>query len=90
MFNMSSVEYNSMLSQPGALEALDKDYGSMQKKAGSTHAQDFQSIRATQKLSGDISLMSPFKTVKKGSGGGALDESTQRLSYNQQSKACIP
>jgi hypothetical protein len=46
MFNMSSVEYNSMLSQPGALEALDKDYGSMQKKAGGTLGQDFQSIRA--------------------------------------------
>ena len=64
MFNMSSVEYNSMLSQPGALEALDKDYDSMQRKAGRTMAQDFQSIRATQKLSSDISLMSPFKSVK--------------------------
>jgi hypothetical protein len=67
MFNMSSVEYNAMLSQPGALEALDKDYDSMQRKGNSTLAQDFQSIRATQKLSTDISLMSPFKTVK-GSG----------------------
>ena len=32
MFNMSSMEYNSRLSEPGALEALDKDYESMQKK----------------------------------------------------------
>ena len=67
MFNMSSVEYNAMLSQPAALDALDKDYDSMQKKGNSTQAQDFQSIRATQKLSTDISLMPPFKTVK-GSG----------------------
>ena len=88
MFNMSSVEYNSMLSQPGALEALDKDYGSMQKKAGGSLGQDFQSIRAGQKLSTDISLMSPFKTVKKGE--ASADEGTGRMSYNQQSKACIP
>jgi len=26
MFNISSVEYNSNFSKPGALEALDKDY----------------------------------------------------------------
>lgn len=47
MFNMSSIEYNPMLSKPGALESLDKDYDSMQKKGNKFLAMDFKTIRAT-------------------------------------------
>jgi len=60
---MSSVEYNSNFSKPGALESLDKDYETFSKKINSkinAHI-DYKSIRTSQKLTGnDTTLMTDF------------------------------
>jgi len=62
MFNVSSAQYNSNFSKPGALELLDKDYDSVYKKSSTQNLHlDFSTIRENQKSTNhDISLLTNF------------------------------
>lgn len=86
---MSSVEYNSAFSKPGALESLDKDYDGFQDTANEgsksrTMTIDYSSLRKNQKLSNDVSLLTDFM------GKQDRDTSAGKLEYSKRLKACIP
>ena len=87
VFNLSSGDYMPELSKPGGLERLEKDGGSAHEVSQKTLTQDFNSIRAMQKLSTDVAQM----TAMPGGGGfRSAQDGANPLGYNRESKACIP
>lgn len=82
---MSSADYWPELSKPGGLEQLEKEGGSPGRISQQTLTQDFNSIRAMQKLSTDVAQLTQMPST-----GGFHGAQNGALAHKRDSKACIP